>query len=64
VLTSSPAGYKNLGDIVEYDLDNDDEDWLAAYNGTQSRLPPERCAAVYRHAAGAQNLTRRDAAWS
>ena len=32
---------------MEYDLDNDDEDWLAAYNGTQQRLPAERCVATF-----------------
>jgi enhancer of polycomb-like protein len=29
-------------DIVEYDLDNDDEDWLTEYNDGQNRLPAEK----------------------
>ena len=31
-----------LGDAVEYDLDNDDEDWLEKYNDGQNRLPAEK----------------------
>ena len=31
-----------LGDVVEYDLDNDDEDWLEKYNDGQNRLPAEK----------------------
>ena len=34
------------GEFVEYDLDNDDEDWLAEFNDGQERLPPEMCATV------------------
>ena len=30
------------GEAVEYDLDNDDEDWLEAYNDGQNRLPAEK----------------------
>lgn len=33
----SPAG-----DVVEYDLDNEDEDWLEKYNDGQNRLPAEK----------------------
>jgi enhancer of polycomb-like protein len=29
-------------DVVEYDLDNDDEDWLVKYNDGQNRLPGEK----------------------
>jgi Enhancer of polycomb-like len=32
------------GEYVEYDLDNEDEDWLAQFNEGQERLPPEKCA--------------------
>ena len=27
------------GDVVEYDLDNEDEDWLEKYNDGQNRYP-------------------------
>ena len=30
------------GDVVEYDLDNEDEDWLEKYNDGQNRLPAEK----------------------
>ena len=33
-------------DVVEYDLDNDDEDWLTAYNDGQNRLPAEKFEAM------------------
>mmetsp|Transcript_12554 Transcript_12554/g.41388 ORF Transcript_12554/g.41388 Transcript_12554/m.41388 type:complete len:475 (+) Transcript_12554:175-1599(+) len=29
-------------DFVQYDLDNEDEDWLKSYNDGQNRLPPEK----------------------
>ena len=29
-------------ETVEYDLDNDDEDWLEKYNDGQNRLPAEK----------------------
>ena len=29
-------------DVVEYDLDNEDEDWLTTYNDGQNRLPAEK----------------------
>ncbi|XP_006441935.2 uncharacterized protein LOC18049129, partial [Citrus clementina] len=31
-----------LGDFVEYDLDNEDEDWLDEFNRDQKLLPPEK----------------------
>ena len=33
-------------DVVEYDLDNEDEDWLTAYNDGQNRLPAEKFEAM------------------
>jgi len=42
--SSAAAGYKSGAEVVEYDLDNEDEEWLAAYNSGQLRLPAERCA--------------------
>lgn len=33
-------------DVVEYDLDNDDEDWLVEYNNGQNRLPAEKFEAM------------------
>ena len=38
------ASFKRDTELVEYDLDNEDEDWLAAFNGGQARLPAEKCA--------------------
>ena len=38
----SPAFGAPPGEAVEYDLDNDDEDWLEAYNDGQNRLPAEK----------------------
>ena len=39
------ASFRRDGELCEYDLDNEDEDWLAVYNGEQNRLPAERCVA-------------------
>ena len=33
-------------DFVEYDLDNEDEDWLLSYNDGQNRLPAEKFEAM------------------
>ena len=33
-------------DVVEYDLDNEDEDWLTTYNDGQNRLPAEKFEAM------------------
>ena len=38
----SPTFGAPPGEAVEYDLDNDDEDWLEAYNDGQNRLPAEK----------------------
>jgi hypothetical protein len=38
------AGFKRDTELVEYDLDNEDEDWLTTFNGAQNRLPAEKCA--------------------
>ena len=38
----SPTFGAPPGEAVEYDLDNDDEDWLTAYNDGQNRLPAEK----------------------
>ena len=35
---------KQEGEFVEYDLDNEDEDWLTQFNSdSQERLPAEKC---------------------
>ena len=47
---------KRDNELCEYDLDNEDEDWLAAFNGEQSRLPAERC--VSRFATAVSTLQR------
>ena len=39
------ACFKRDNELCEYDLDNEDEDWLVTFNGAQNRLPAERCAA-------------------
>ena len=44
------------GEFVEYDLDNDDEDWLAEFNAGQERLQPEMCARVPHLALPASGL--------
>ncbi|KAK8540373.1 hypothetical protein V6N13_008800 [Hibiscus sabdariffa] len=33
-----------IGEFVEYDLDNEDEDWLQDYNKDKKILAPENCA--------------------
>jgi hypothetical protein len=43
---SCAAPTNQEGEFVEYDLDNDDEDWLAEFNDGQERLQPEMCALV------------------
>jgi len=40
---SCAATARPEGEYVEYDLDNEDEDWLAQFNEGQERLPPEKC---------------------
>lgn len=30
-----------MGNFIEYDLDNEDEDWLEAYNNERKNLNPE-----------------------
>lgn len=50
------ASFKRDNELCEYDLDNDDEDWLVTYNGAQNRLPAERYAA--REAPPALGLLR------
>ena len=42
VYLRSPAFGAPMSEIVEYDLDNDDEDWLTSYNDGQNRLPAEK----------------------
>ena len=42
VYLRSPAFGAPMSEIVEYDLDNDDEDWLTQYNDGQNRLPAEK----------------------
>lgn len=36
------AARAELGDFVEYDLDNEDEDWLDEFNRDQKLIPPEK----------------------
>ncbi len=55
------AGFKRDVELLEYDLDNEDEDWLATYNDGQNRLPSEKCAraaACTRHAPRAGRRLR------
>ena len=42
VYLRSPAFGAPMSEIVEYDLDNDDDDWLTQYNDGQNRLPAEK----------------------
>lgn len=35
-----------IGDFVEYDLDNEDEDWLEDYNSEKKNLAPEKLEAL------------------
>jgi len=40
-LAAGGLGYKD-DNLVEYDMDAEDDKWLAAINGDQDRLPPAR----------------------
>ena len=53
------AGFKQDAELCEYDLDNEDEDWLDTYNGAQNRLPSDKCAPARRGLQRARVLTRR-----
>lgn len=35
------AARAEIGEFVEYDLDNEDEDWLLEFNQERKILPPE-----------------------
>lgn len=37
------AARAELGEFVEYDLDNEDEDWLYEFNKDRKILAPEKC---------------------
>jgi enhancer of polycomb-like protein len=36
------AARAEIGEFVEYDLDNEDEDWLEDYNNERKNLNPEK----------------------
>lgn len=60
---SAASFRKDNPDVIEYDLDNEDEDWLATYNGGQSRLQAEKCDGPWLLSrANAPNLRARSVA--
>ena len=54
------ACFKRDNELCEYDLDNEDEDWLAGYNLGGAKLPPERpCEKISMRTRCAMGSSRR-----
>lgn len=47
LLSSHGAARAETEEFVEYDLDDEDEEWLESFNGHRNSLPAEKYAAIW-----------------